>query len=271
MISSIRVKDATAASGSKPRSNIKKDRTLPTKSDKKKVEYHSGINKSSVKQKNRVDSSVSYKRTVINSNSKFGCKTFNKCLMSFNHDKYVVKSLKFAMKPTANKPTRRKFTLGKQCPLTRFTESKVVPVKQPKSVSTSDIVITERFSNTSQKPLTRYQRKNTHEKAISTATPTTTVTQSIDDYVKLYVCANQQDPNRNWGSNVPNSLYSSVFKCMSYKSSFGEAVEASKRRRSLFDHKIQQLFKGSSEGFGIIPEAPDEPNDNSGSSNNLLS
>ncbi|GKA86724.1 hypothetical protein Tco_0808435 [Tanacetum coccineum] len=27
-------------------------------------------------------------------------------------------------------PTGRKFTLGEQCPLTRFTESKVVPVKR---------------------------------------------------------------------------------------------------------------------------------------------
>ncbi|GKC38593.1 hypothetical protein Tco_1050977, partial [Tanacetum coccineum] len=52
------------------------------------------------------------------------------------------------------KPTGRKFTLGEQCPLTRFTESKVVHVKQSKSVSTSDIMITGRFSNTSQKPLT---------------------------------------------------------------------------------------------------------------------
>ncbi|GKD46834.1 hypothetical protein Tco_1271479 [Tanacetum coccineum] len=42
----------------------------------------------------------------------------------------------------------------------------------------------------------------------------------------------------------------------------GEAVEASKRR-SLLDHKIQQLSKGSSEGSGIIPEVPDEPKDNS--------
>ncbi|GJV29498.1 integrase, catalytic region, zinc finger, CCHC-type containing protein [Tanacetum coccineum] len=52
-------------------------------------------------------------------------------------------------------PTRRKFTLGEQCPLTRFTKSKVVHVKQPESISTSEIVITERLSNTSQKPLTR--------------------------------------------------------------------------------------------------------------------
>ncbi|GJZ76997.1 retrovirus-related pol polyprotein from transposon TNT 1-94 [Tanacetum coccineum] len=41
------------------------------------------------------------------------------------------------------------------------------------------------------------------------------------------------------------------------------AEKACKRRRSLLDHKIQQLSKGSSEGSGIIPEVPDEPKDNS--------
>ncbi|GKB80741.1 hypothetical protein Tco_0947636 [Tanacetum coccineum] len=57
MIPSTGVKDATTSSRSKPRSNTKKDMTLPAKSDMKKVEYHSRNNKSSVKQKNRVDSS----------------------------------------------------------------------------------------------------------------------------------------------------------------------------------------------------------------------
>ncbi|GKB96889.1 hypothetical protein Tco_0983026 [Tanacetum coccineum] len=96
------------ASGSKPRSNTKKDRTLPAKSDKKKVEDQSRNNKSSVKQKNRVDSSISYKRTLINSNSNSVCKTCNKCLMSVNHDKCVVKSLKFVKKPSVNKIWRVK-------------------------------------------------------------------------------------------------------------------------------------------------------------------
>nr|GEW03631.1 putative ribonuclease H-like domain-containing protein [Tanacetum cinerariifolium] len=59
-IPSTGVKGANAASGSKPRSNTKKDRTLPTKSDMQKVEFHPRINKSSVKQKNHVDSSISY-------------------------------------------------------------------------------------------------------------------------------------------------------------------------------------------------------------------
>nr|GFA30638.1 hypothetical protein [Tanacetum cinerariifolium] len=51
----------------------------------------------------------------------------------------------------------------------------------------------------------------------------------------------------------------------------GETVEASKRSKSLLDHKTQLLSKGSSEGFGIILEVPDEPKDNSCCSNILLS
>nr|GEV43227.1 putative ribonuclease H-like domain-containing protein [Tanacetum cinerariifolium] len=213
VIPSTGVKCATSASGSKPMSNTKKDRTLPAKSAMKKVEDHLRNNKLSVKQKNHVDSSFSYKRTVINTNSNSVCKPCNKCLMSFNHDKCHVKSLKFVKKPPVNKvwrvkqvkkvcqptgklfatfghqwkPTGRKFTLGEQCPLTRFTISKVVPVIQPDNVSTSAIVINERLSNTSQKPLTRYQCKKKQKKAISTNTPITIVTQSIDDFVKLTV------------------------------------------------------------------------------------
>nr|GEX66603.1 ribonuclease H-like domain-containing protein [Tanacetum cinerariifolium] len=65
VIPSTRVKGATAASGSKPMSNTKKDRTLPAKSDMQKVEVRPRNNKSIVKQKNRVDSSISYNRTSV--------------------------------------------------------------------------------------------------------------------------------------------------------------------------------------------------------------
>ncbi|GJU31454.1 hypothetical protein Tco_1175043 [Tanacetum coccineum] len=51
---------------------------------------------------------------------------------------------------------------------------------------------------------------------------------------------------------------------------WGEAMEASKRRRSKLDYIIQQLSKGSSEGSSIILEVPDEPKDNSGSSSSSL-
>ncbi|GJV30530.1 hypothetical protein Tco_1386978 [Tanacetum coccineum] len=152
-IPSTGVKGASAASGSKPRSNTKKDRTLPAKSALKQVEAHSRMNKSNEKQKNHVDSSISYKRTVINSNSNTSCKTCNKCLISVNHDQCVVRSEVFVKQSPATKVWRVKqvwqatwkvFTtishqwrrtgrllpLGDQCPLTRNTPPKVLPTKQ---------------------------------------------------------------------------------------------------------------------------------------------
>ncbi|GJZ72475.1 retrovirus-related pol polyprotein from transposon TNT 1-94, partial [Tanacetum coccineum] len=91
VIPSIGVIISTKASGSTPRSNTKKNRILPAKSDnKKKVEAHPRKNKFKLKQKNHVDSSISSKRTW--------------------------------------KPTGKKFTLEEQCPLTRFTKSKVVQI-----------------------------------------------------------------------------------------------------------------------------------------------
>ncbi|GJW86157.1 hypothetical protein Tco_0161497 [Tanacetum coccineum] len=87
-----RVKGASTASRSNPRSNTKKDRTLPAKSALKQVEAHSRMNKSNEKHKNHVDSSISYKRTVL---------------------------------PTKQwKPTGRLLPLGRQCPLVRSTALK---------------------------------------------------------------------------------------------------------------------------------------------------
>ncbi|GJU62489.1 retrovirus-related pol polyprotein from transposon TNT 1-94 [Tanacetum coccineum] len=38
--------------------------------------------------------------------------------------------------------------------------------------------------------------------------------------------ANQQDPNKNWGTEIPNSPNSTVFKCRSYRSCFGIWTQA---------------------------------------------
>nr|GFA61504.1 hypothetical protein [Tanacetum cinerariifolium] len=181
------VDSCTDASGSKPRRNTKKNKISPAKSvTKKTVEDHSRTNKSHLKKLNRVDSSISSNRTI--------CKTCNKCFISANHDMCVIKYLNSMNAPSFTKivvskvkqvykpkqvkkvwkatgivlttvgyhwkPTGRIFTLGEQCPLTRFTHPKVVPIKQPKNVSTSKSVITENLSHTSQKPLTRYQHRN---------------------------------------------------------------------------------------------------------------
>ncbi|GJS67162.1 hypothetical protein Tco_0681726 [Tanacetum coccineum] len=64
------VNSCTDASGSQPRSILKKHTISPAKSDSmKKVEEHPWTIRSSLKTMNRVNSSISSKRTVINSNS----------------------------------------------------------------------------------------------------------------------------------------------------------------------------------------------------------
>nr|GEV76985.1 reverse transcriptase domain-containing protein [Tanacetum cinerariifolium] len=209
VLSSTRVDSCTDASGSKPRSNTKKNRISPAKSvNKKTVEDHSRTNKSHLQKPNCVDSSISSNRTVINSNSDSVCKTCNKCFISANHDMCVIKYLNFVNAPSSAKnvvrkvkqfwkpkhvkqvwkatetlltnvgyqwkPTGRIFTLGEQCPLTRFTHPKVVSTKQPENVSTSKSVITANSSHTSQKPLSRYQRRNKRNKAVPAGILTST-------------------------------------------------------------------------------------------------
>ncbi|GKF37995.1 hypothetical protein Tco_0114753 [Tanacetum coccineum] len=69
VIPSTRVNDSTEASRSKPRSNTKKNRIIPAKKEnKKELEVHLRTNKSVWIKVNRVDSSISSKRVVINSN-----------------------------------------------------------------------------------------------------------------------------------------------------------------------------------------------------------
>ncbi|GJY25007.1 hypothetical protein Tco_0399733 [Tanacetum coccineum] len=155
---------------------MKNNRILSAKSDnKKKVDDHPRNNMSNLKQKNRVDYSISSKCTYVPPVNN----VLSKVRQVWKAIGKLFKNVGYQWKPTG-----KKFTLGEQCPLTRFTKSKVVPLQQHKHVSTSEIMITERFSNTPQKPLTRYIRRNKKEKAISTGIPTSAETQTIDASVK---------------------------------------------------------------------------------------
>ncbi|GJS83495.1 retrovirus-related pol polyprotein from transposon TNT 1-94 [Tanacetum coccineum] len=206
MIPSTGVNSSTKASGSKPRSNTKNNKILPAKSDNKKiVEAYPKNNKSNLKQKNRVDSRISSKRTIINSNSNSVCKTCNKCLIYANHDKCVVKYLKYVRAP----PVKNVLSKVKQV----WKATGKLFASQPEHISTSEIVITERFSNTSQKPLTRYKRRNKKEKEFYTDIPTTTEKQTIDAFVKYATviqiiiwyldsgCSKHMTGNRSWLKN----------------------------------------------------------------------
>nr|GFA94071.1 hypothetical protein [Tanacetum cinerariifolium] len=210
------------ASGSQPRSILKSNRILPAKSDnKKKVEEHPRTFKSSAKTTNRVDSSISSKRTVINSNSQSVCQTCNKCLFLANHDLCVVtylhnlnalssvKNVQQVWRPKQAKPVGK----PKQAKPARKPK-RVKQVWKPKPVKqvwkpTGKIFTTvgckwvptgKTFTLGDQCPLTRL----------------TTPPQVTD-----VVVANPTEHNQNWGSNLPNSPFFSGFKCRSYRSYFG--------------------------------------------------
>ncbi|GKA45074.1 hypothetical protein Tco_0737870 [Tanacetum coccineum] len=96
MIPSTGINTCTDASRSQPRSNTKKNRISSAKSDIKKiVEEHPRTNKPSQKKSNHVNSSISSKHAVINSNSRFVCNTCYKCFILANHDMCVVNYLNY--------------------------------------------------------------------------------------------------------------------------------------------------------------------------------
>nr|GEU82839.1 retrovirus-related Pol polyprotein from transposon TNT 1-94 [Tanacetum cinerariifolium] len=113
-IPSTEVNSVIKASRSQPRSITKIDRTLTAKSGhKKNVKAHLRNNKFDLHKKNRVDSGISFKRAVVNSNSNSHCKTWT-----------VFTKVGYQWMPNS-----RMFTLGEQCPLTRNSKPNVVPVK----------------------------------------------------------------------------------------------------------------------------------------------
>ncbi|GJR64825.1 putative ribonuclease H-like domain-containing protein [Tanacetum coccineum] len=201
------VNSCTDASGSQPRSILKKHRIPPAKSDSlKKVEDHSRTIRSSLKTTNRVDSSISSKRTVINSNSHSVCQTCNKCLFSANHDMCVVTYLHSVnASPNVKNVVRHVKQVWKPKQVTQVGKPKhIKQIWKPTGKTLNNVGYQWRptgrtFTLSDQCPLTRFT-KLTGMSAIA--------------------CANQSEPNQHWGSNFPNSPSSSVFKCRSYKSSF---------------------------------------------------
>ncbi|GJT28280.1 retrovirus-related pol polyprotein from transposon TNT 1-94 [Tanacetum coccineum] len=207
------VNSCTDASGSQPRSILKKHRIPPAKSDSlEKVEDHSRTIRSSLKTTNRVDSSISSKRTVINSNSHSVCQTCNKCLFSANHDMCVVTYLHSVnASPNVKNVVRHVKQVWKPKQVTQVGKPKhIKQVWKPKQIWKP----TGKTLNN-----VGYQWRPTGRTfTLSDQCPLTRFTKLTG--MSATACANQSEPNQHWGSNFPNSPSSSVFKCRSYKSSF---------------------------------------------------
>nr|GEV80605.1 integrase, catalytic region, zinc finger, CCHC-type, peptidase aspartic, catalytic [Tanacetum cinerariifolium] len=170
---------STGASRSHPKSNIKIDRTLTAKSGhKKNVDDHFMNNKSNFHKKNHVDSGISFKRVIVNSNSNSHWTVFTKVRYQW-------------------KPTGRRFTLGEQCLLTRNFKPGVGPVKQWKPTG-------RKIPLGCQFPLIRPLASMSARIITKSQTKHVLVAHNV-------VCTNQQDPNCNWGSNLPKLF---IFVCV---------------------------------------------------------
>ncbi|GKE82361.1 hypothetical protein Tco_1552361, partial [Tanacetum coccineum] len=95
MSSSTGVKPSTSASGSQPSGNTKKDniQQTPSSTQKNKVEAHSRIVKSSLKNKNCVmepNGTANVQHSKLNANSELLCVKCNGCMLSDNHDLCVL-------------------------------------------------------------------------------------------------------------------------------------------------------------------------------------
>lgn len=189
-------------------------------------------------EKNRVDSSICLKRTVINLNSNATCKTCNGCLISGNHDECVLSFLKSSYKSSVKlakahklenhtwkatgkvftnvgyrwKPTGRKFTLGSQCPLTNMPDPESLVDKKWKATGRKFPLVTQCLDIKSVAPTSIVSS----EKAIV----------DTNSAILKYACANQLDPSYTWGSMFFSYPYMSDFKCRSYKSSCGIWTQA---------------------------------------------
>ncbi|GKB66463.1 retrovirus-related pol polyprotein from transposon TNT 1-94 [Tanacetum coccineum] len=102
------------------------------------------------------------------------------------------------------RPTGRTYTLGEQCPLTRLTNTKVVPAKLTHNVSTSKSMISKKFSNSSQKPLTRkhscYVRDTDGVELIKGSRSSNLYTISVEDMMKssLICLLTKASKNKSW-------------------------------------------------------------------------
>ncbi|GKD38444.1 hypothetical protein Tco_1258651 [Tanacetum coccineum] len=213
------IKSITEASKSKSKCEMKTHRNLPARSENvKRVDNPLR----SLNKRNRVDSSLSVKRTGFISNSVSICNICNECLVFGNHNMCGVNlnsvnaknpkvnndaTVKQVWKATGKifasvgskwRPKGRKFTLGDTCPLTRITKPEVVPLEKSGSISTSEpannVIVTSRFSK---KPLTSYERKDRKLKDTSTGSPPNAKTKAVNDLVNANdLSTNQRDPNK---------------------------------------------------------------------------
>ncbi|GJS87988.1 retrovirus-related pol polyprotein from transposon TNT 1-94 [Tanacetum coccineum] len=227
MLSSTGVKPSTSASGSQPSGNTKKYKVqqTPSSTQKNKVEAHLRKVKSSFKNKDCVvqpKGTAHVQHSKLNANSKLKYVKCNGCMLSDNHDLYVLdfinnvnarkksKSVNKSSKRKVWKPTGKVFSniryiwrttgrtftiVGNACPLTRITTTTEVPLRKPTILE-----------NETPKPVVTlvYSRKPRKSKT-NVPVSKSKVLKSVSD--------NKKEPSKSWGSIVFDVLSSSLNEC----------------------------------------------------------
>nr|GEX92395.1 integrase, catalytic region, zinc finger, CCHC-type, peptidase aspartic, catalytic [Tanacetum cinerariifolium] len=195
MLSSIGVNLPTSASGSLPSGNTKKDKIhqIPSSAKKKKLEAYP----------KNVRSSVQNKKSVVNTKD---IASVQNSKLNVNSDLQFKKPLKRKVwKPTGKvftnirykwRPTGRTFTIvGNVFLLTRITITAKVPLRKPIALesNTPKPVVTLVYSrkpkaSRNNVPVSKFK----HNKSLS---------------------AEKKEPNKSWGSTVPNVPSSSTDEC----------------------------------------------------------
>ncbi|GKA75622.1 retrovirus-related pol polyprotein from transposon TNT 1-94 [Tanacetum coccineum] len=209
------VNDSTEASGSKPRSITKKNRTLPAKKEnKKEVEVRLRTNRSVWKKMNRVDSSISSKRVVINSNSESVNSASNgMCVVN------VLNSVNAT--PTVRIVLHNEKQIWK--PKGKLSDNSLNTTKQiwkPKSkLSDNSLSKTQRVWKATGKLFTDigYQWRPTGKKLTLGKLDCGSQWRPTGKKFALGEMLTKSPPNKNWGTDIPNSPNSNVFKCRSYR------------------------------------------------------
>ncbi|GJR82212.1 retrovirus-related pol polyprotein from transposon TNT 1-94 [Tanacetum coccineum] len=257
VIPSTGVNASTEASGSKPRSNTKKNRILPAKKENmKKVEVHLRTNKSVWTKVNRIDSSISYKRVVINSNSESVCKMCDKCLNSANHEKCVVNILSSV---NANPTVKRVLNKGKQIwkPKGKLSDNRLNKTKRVwKETGKLFADIGYQWRPTGKKfTLGKlncgYQWRPTGKNfALGEMFPLTKLSVKCST-----ISANQPVPNKNWGTEIPNStVFNEVYQVILWYLDSGCSKHMTGNRSKLmnFVEKFIGTVRFGNDHFGAI-------------------
>ncbi|GJT41342.1 retrovirus-related pol polyprotein from transposon TNT 1-94 [Tanacetum coccineum] len=204
------------ASGLKPTGNTKNNRILQLSSSNKtnKVEDQSRSVKSSKNKKNHVAKfkcNAYVMQSMLNANSKFVYAICDECLFDENHDKCVldyVHDMNVLSKSKPSKRKRRSFTIvGNKCPLTRFTSTKVVPLKE---TTTKSIV-------TPTQGLMVYNRRPKETKSVGSNSKSKIIESRI---------SNQSKPTQTGESTVSNVPSSSIIYCRLSKLFYGTLTQS---------------------------------------------